>query len=116
MADYKPKGYENTRFYVQLLKPTYKSYHGVNKPVYPTTGDVISVNWKSYGGTDSVVDGVYSVIDTAQASCRYRPDITSGCRIKRFDGTVYEIKGEPENIDMMNRVLQFKLERVKGGA
>ena len=116
MADYKPKGYENTRFAVQLLKPTKSSYHGVSKPTYPSTGDVIFINWKSYGGTETVVDGVLSVLDTAQVTCRYRPDITADCALKRFDGTVFRIIGTPENVDMSNRVLSFKVQAVKGGA
>lgn len=116
MADYKPKGYESTRLAVQLLKPTKSSYHGVSKSTYPSTGDVIFVNWKSYGGTETVVDGVLSVIDTAQISCRYRPDITPECALKSFDGTLWHIVGTPENIDMANRVLSFKVQAVKGGA
>lgn len=116
MADYKPKGYESTRLAVQLLKPTKSSYHGVSKPTYPATGEVLFVNWKSYGGTESVKDGVLCVIDTVQITCRYRPDITADCALKLFDGTVYRIIGRPENIDMANRVLSFKAEAVRGGA
>ena len=113
---YSPNGFKKTRIAVQLLKPTAGSYHGVSSPAYPENGDVIFVNWKSFGGTETTVDGVYSIIDTAYVTCRYRPDIKSDCRLKRADGAVYQIKGEPENIDMENRVLAFHVERVKGGA
>lgn len=115
-SSYQPSGFRATRFAVELLKPTAASYHGVSSPTYPKTGDVIFVNWKSFGGTESVVDGVYSVIDTAYVTCRYRPDIKSDCRLKRPDGAVYQISGEPENIDMTKRIIAFRVERVKGGA
>ena len=113
---YSPKGFRETRTAVQLLIPTAGTYHGVSNPTYPATGDVIFVNWKSFGGTETTVDGVYSIIDTAYVTCRYRPDIRCDCRLKRSDGAVYQIKGEPENIDMENRILAFRVERVKGGA
>lgn len=113
---YSPKGFRKTRTAVQLLIPTAGTYHGVSNPTYPETGDVIFVNWKSFGGTEMTVDGVYSIIDTAYVTCRYRPDIRSNCRLKRQDGSVYEIKGEPENIEMNDRIIAFHVERVKGGA
>lgn len=110
-----PKNAKETRTAVKLLIPTYSAYNGVRRAVYPATGDVIMANWKSYGGKDAVVNGVYSVIDTAAVTTRYRPDIQSNCRFLRPDGAVYEIKGEPENVDMANRWLICKVERVKGG-
>lgn len=110
-----PKNAKETRTAVKLLIPTYSAYNGVRRAVYPATGDVIMANWKSYGGKDAVVNGVYSVIDTAVVTTRYRPDIQSNCRFLRPDGAVYEIKGEPENVDMANRWLICKVERVKGG-
>lgn len=113
---YRPEGFRNTRTAVQLLIPTTGTYHGVSKPEYPASGDVIFVNWKSFGGTETVVDGVYCVIDTAYVTTRYRPDLRSNCRLKRRDGAVYEIKGEPENIDLANQIVAFRVERVKGGA
>ncbi|MBQ2426976.1 MAG: head-tail adaptor protein [Ruminococcus sp.] len=46
----------------------------------------------------------------------YRPDITAGCRVRCIDGTLYEVINKPENIEQQNRVLQFKVRRVEGGA
>jgi hypothetical protein len=47
----------------------------------------------------------------------FRPDIQSNCRIGvPQTGAVYEILGEPENINMQNQYLKFKVQRVKGGA
>lgn len=115
-SNYSPKAARLTRTALMLLTPTVTMYHGTPKFSYPQAGDVIFVNWKSYGGTEREVDGVYSVIDTAQVTTRYRPDIVPNCRLLRQDGAVYEIKGEPENIDLANRIISFKVERVKGGA
>jgi hypothetical protein len=72
---------------------------------------------KSYGGTETTINGVLSVEDTAQIVCWYRPDIRSECRLVRLtDGAVYEVIGEPENIEMRNQFLKFKVRRVAGGA
>lgn len=115
-GSFRPKGFKNTRVPVELLVPTGGSYHGVSHPSYPQTGHLIYVSWQSFGGTEATVDGVYSIMDTAYLTTRWRPDIKANCRIKRADGALYEIKGEPENINMENRVLGFHVERVKGGA
>lgn len=112
-----------------LLIPTYKIISGVNKPIYPTIeeslnikdekGDSVNLffgSFKTYGGTERDVNGVYSIEDTATIETWYRPDIKGNCRIAREDGATYDIIGEPENISMRNQFLKFKVRRVKGGA
>ncbi|MBQ2581072.1 MAG: hypothetical protein II574_05530 [Ruminococcus sp.] len=113
---YRPKEINELRTPVQLLKPTYSEYNGVKKATYPASGDVLFVNWKSYGGTEQNVNGVFSVIDTAAVVTWYRSDITSDSRLKLENGTIYSIIGEPENIEMQGVFCRFKVERVKGGA
>lgn len=102
-----------------LLIPTYTKVSGVKKKTFPAITDGIQFfgTFKTYGGTEHDVNGVYSVEDTANIETWYRPDITSGCRIA-IAGTnaVYDVLGEPENIDMRNQYLKFKVSRVKGGA
>jgi hypothetical protein len=101
----------------RLQTPTSGKTLGVSKKTYAEKSGVLLVNWKSYGGTETTSNGVLSVEDTAQIVCWYRPDIRSDCRIERLmDGAVYEIIGEPENIEMRNQFLKFKVRRVKGGA
>lgn len=113
----RPKAALHTRTAVKLLIPSgYIQKNGVRVPAYPSDGDTIMVNWKSYGGTETTVNGVFSIIDTAQITTRYRPDITAKCRLLRADGAVYEIKNEPEDVDLGKRYLIFKVQRVKGGA
>ena len=112
---YKPHAIDELRTAVKLLKvERINKSGGVTRYVYtdPANADVIFVNWKTYGGTEQTVNGVYSIRDT----CRDRPDITAACRLLREDGAVYQIVSEPENTDMTNRYLEFKAERVKGGA
>ena len=116
-ANYRPKEINELRTAVQLLQPTYTDYNGVQKPAYPATGDVIYCNFKSYGGTESTVNGVISYIDTALVTTWYRPDIKADCHVVvRSTGVEYEIMGEPENINMQNQYLKFKVIGVKGGA
>lgn len=113
---YQPKDAHEMRTPVKLLIPTKtEKCNGVNRCVYPADGDIIFVNWKSFGGTETTVNGVYSILDTALITTWYRPDITANCRLLREDGAVYEIKSEPENIERQNMILSFKVERVKGG-
>ena len=97
---------------------TLTTYNGVrSKPSFTDAQGTIFASFKTYGGTETRVDGLYEVIETAQIVCWYRPDIKSGCRIKRLsDGAVYEILGDPENIEERNQFLKFKVRRIKGGA
>lgn len=83
----------------------------------------VSERWGDYlcklenlRGTESTVNGVVSIVDTAQITTWYRPDIAANCRLLREDGKVYEVISEPENADMGNQFCTFKVERVKGGA
>lgn len=112
---YSPKEMQQLRTAAKLLTPKAETQTlGVYRATYEDKG-VIFCNWKTYGGTEQTVDGVYSVIDTATVTTWYRSDITSRCRLQLGDA-VYEIINEPENIEQQNRVLQFKVRRVKGGA
>ena len=117
MAQYKP----SLPFFVPLivLTPTYTTVSGVKKKTYPSpeNGILIYGTFKTYGGTERDVNGVYSIEDTADIETWYRPDITSNCRIAVADtNAIYDILGEPENINMRNQYLKFKVMRVKGGA
>lgn len=101
---------------MKLLIPTSETVIGVSKKTY-VEGDTIMANFKSYGGTESTSNDILSIIDTAQVTTWYRPDIKGNCRLKRLsDGAVYDILGEPENIEERNMILSFKIRRVKGGA
>lgn len=101
---------------VELYVPTYTTAVGVPKKVMPKKPtDVINVSWKSYGGTETTINDVYSVIDTATVETWYRPDIKSDCRLKH-DGMFYEILGKPEDIEMRHQFIRMKVQAVEGGA
>lgn len=112
---YRPTEINQLRTAVILLTPTYTKYNGVQKKTYPDTGEKIFVNWKSHGGTEVIVNGVLTIRDTATVTTWFRPDILPSCRLKREDGALYEIIGEPENVELRNMFMRFKVERVKGG-
>ena len=102
---------------IQILTPTVGRVNGVKTKTFPESGTQIFCNWSSYGGTETTVDGTLSIEDTAQIVTWYNPEITSGARVKRMsDNAVFDILGDPENVEMRNMIMSFKVRRVKGGA
>lgn len=99
---------------VELLNPTYKTVKGVTKKVYPSTGEVIFTKFKTYGGTEVTINGVLTIVDTANVETWYRPDITAGSQIK-LGSDIYEVMGKPEDIEQRHQFLKFKVRGVKGG-
>lgn len=117
MARYKPP--ERFNVPLVLLAPTYTKVLGVEKKTFPSLqqGVLFYGSFRSFGGTEREMNGVYSVEDTAIVECWYRPDIKADCRIGVLSsGAIYEILGEPENINMENQYLKFRVQRYKGGA
>lgn len=129
MSDYRVE-IKNPIPLVLLIPKSIKQVKGVNKKDYPTIEEALSIkdknnnsinlffgSFKTYGGTEKTVNGIYSIEDTANIETWYRPDITSNCKIARAnDGAIFDIINEPENINMRNQFLKFKVRRVKGGA
>ena len=122
MATYKPSAPFSTA--LVLLQPFHtglslgvavREYYSIEDAI--EKGGLFNASFKTYGGTEREVNGLYSIEDTAIVECWYRPDITSECRVA-IAGTerVYEVIGEPENIDLRNQYLRFRVRRVKGGA
>ena len=99
---------------VELLNLTgTQTVKGVDVKSYEVTG-VINCSFKTYGGTETTVNGVLTVVDTANVETWYRPDVTSSSRIKLGSKT-YEVMGEPENIEQRNQFIKFKVRSVVGG-
>lgn len=104
---------------LMLLVPTYTDPYGVGTKTYPTlaNGILFYGNFKTYGGTEREVNGLYSVENTAIIETWFRPEIKSDCRIGVLQtGEIYDVLGEPENINMRNQYLRFKVMQVRGGA
>lgn len=118
MADFKPSLPYNVAAY--LLIPKSQKIKGVLTKVYPkpTEGELFYCSFKTFGGTETNKDGVISVVDTANIETWYRPDIKSDCRIclAQEPTKLYEILGTPENINMRNQHLKFKVQAISGGA
>lgn len=115
MAEFKPSFPFSTP--IELLIPSYTAKKGVTVKVYPQTGIRLNCSFKTYGGTETTTNDLYTVIDTAIVETWYRPDIKSDCRIKLWStGQVYEIIGKPENVNMRNQFIKFKVRAVEGGA
>lgn len=121
MKEFKPSLPFNVSFVI--LAPTTKNVSGVLKKTFPTIEEAVRTesnifygNFKTYGGTERDVNGIYSIEDTANVETWYRPDITSNCRVARDDGAIFEIINEPEDINRRRQYLKFKVRRIKGGA
>lgn len=117
MANYRPTETEQMTTPLKLQIPTSKIVSGVTVKEYKDAQDpIFYASFKTYGGTEQDVNGVYSVKDTANIVCFYRPDIKSNCRIIRLtDNAAYNVIAEPENTDERNQFLKIKVERIKGG-
>jgi hypothetical protein len=114
MADFKPAFPYSTA--IELLIPSYSKVKGTGVKTYPEEGIRLNCSFKTYGGTESVVNGVLSVIDTAMIETWYRPDIKTECRIRVLQTNgLYEVITPPENIDMRNQFVKFRVQAVKGG-
>ena len=114
---YRPSEASQMTTVMRLQLPTSASAYGVNRKTWEDSNLLVRCNFKSYGGTERIVNDILSVEDTAQIVCWFHPDIKSDCRLKRLsDDAVFEILGEPENIEMRNQFLKFKIRRIKGGA
>lgn len=100
-----------TLFYI--LSPSYEQVNGVQKKTLTETGRFYA-SARSFGGTEKVVDGVYSIIKTMTLQTWYRPDIVSGVVLKDTAGDNWEILGDPENINMDKRYMQIKIKRIDG--
>ena len=115
MADFKPAFPFSTP--IELLIPSYTKQKGARVKTFPSVGIQLYCSWKTYGGTETTTNDLFTVIDTANVETWYRPDIKADCRVRLLStGDVYEIIGKPENVNMRNQFLKFKVRAVEGGA
>ena len=113
-----------------LLVPTYAIKLGVTTVTYPSVEDALKVlnddgtkkyvfygSFKTYGGTETYSDDLWVVKDTAVIETWYRPDIKSDCRVCVLaNEAIYDIVNQPEDIQMRDQFMKFKVMRLKGGA
>lgn len=85
---------------------------------YAQEGILFFGSFATYGGTERNTNGVYSVEDTATVETWYRPEFAASGRVALANAPakVYEIVGEPENIEQRNQYCKMRVTRVAGGA
>lgn len=104
---------------MKILVPLSTSVLGVVTKSFtdPEDSELFFGSVRKFGGTENVEDGIYTLIDTATIDTWYRPDIKGNCRIYMCEtGEVYELSGDPEDIDMRHQYLQLKVRKVGGQA
>lgn len=104
---------------MKLLTPVETNVKGTIKKTFsdPEESPLIYGSFRTFGGTETTVNGLYVVEDTATIDTWYREDITSNCRIMIVpNGAMYDVIGTPENIEMRNQYLQIRVRKVGGGA
>ena len=106
-----------------LLVPTETKVKGIVQKTFPDPTKeslldyVFYGSFRTFGGSETMENDLYAVVDTARIDTWFRPDIKSNCRIYLpATGDTYQIIGSPENIDMRNQYLQIRVEKLGGGA
>ena len=115
MADYKPQSPFSVPF--KIGTPTVTTVKGVPVKTYTESATVYFGTFRTFGGTESVKDGLYSVIDTATLETWYTPDLKASSRVHLLESDeLYEVVGTPEDIQKRHQYLKARLQAVKGGA
>ena len=112
---YKPSAPFNVA--MKILVPTETVVTGTTKKTFtdPESSAMFFGSFRTFGGTENVRNGVYTLIDTAVINTWYRPDIKADCRIYLCDtGEIYDIKGDPEDINFRHQYLQLKVQKTGG--
>lgn len=115
MAGFKPSAPFNVA--MKILVPTETVVTGTTKKTFtdPESSAMFFGSFRTFGGTENVRNGVYTLIDTAVINTWYRPDIKANCRIYVCETEqTYEIISDPEDIDMRHQYLQFKVRKFGG--
>ena len=103
---------------MRLLIPTVEVIKGVPKKTYPSNPDdcfLFYGSFRTFGGTESTVNDLFTVVDTATIDTWYDPQFKADCRIYLCDtGETYEIMATPENINRRNQHMQVRVRKIGG--
>ena len=97
-----------------LQTPKITTVKGSSKKSYINAGEIYC-SFRTFGGTETTTNGALTVENTAVVDTWYNPEITADCRVITADGGTYEILGTPENIEMRNQFMRFKIREIRGG-
>ena len=117
MARYRPSKPFDVPLFLYPVTGT-EDRMGVEVKTYAEKGILFFGSFATYGGTEREVNGVVVVEDTATVETWYRPEFAASGRVALASNPskLYEIVGEPENIEQKNQFCKMRLTRVKGGA
>lgn len=104
---------------MRLLVPTTVMVKGVAKKSFsdPQYSFKFFGSMRTFGGTESTVNDIYSVIDTATIDTWYNPSFKADCRIYLEEtGETYEILATPEDIERRHQYMQLRCRKIVGGA
>jgi len=118
MAAYKPAKGFNVPLLLYPVTGTEQQPLGGECKIYATDGILFYGSFATYGGTERLVNDVVVVEDTATVETWYMPEFAASGRVALANdpSKLYEIVGEPENIEQRNMLCKMRLTRVKGGA
>lgn len=101
----------------KLLTPTTTKSKGVTVTTYPEPDDapLIFGSFRTFGGTETTINDVYTVEDTAQIDLWYDPRITATSRLYACDtGKTYEVLGSPEDINARHQFMALRVRAIGG--
>lgn len=95
-------------------KATTQTIDGRTKKVFSEVG-MIRGKFKQKGTAETNTNGLTVINEKTTFTTWYKADIAAA-DILTINGVDYEIKGNPENVEMRNRYAVITLERIGGGA
>lgn len=104
---------------MKVLVPTYSTSKGVQVKTYtdPEKAKKFWGTFRSFGGTDTTNNDLFTVLATGYIDTWYRSDIKSACRIYICrTGEIFDILGEPEDINMRHQYLRIRVQKIGGKA
>ena len=114
MANYRPNFPFNVPAFLKVCAGI-KSVKGVKVKTFAPDAIPFFCSFRTFGGTEKQSNDVIIIENTAVIETWYDPQFTSDCNVI-VDGIEYEIISTPENINMQNQFVVFKVKAVKGGA
>ena len=101
----------------KLLIPTTTMVKGIKKKTFPDpeTAPQIFGTFRTFGGTETTENDLFTVVSTGYVDTWYRPDIKSDCRLYLCETCeTYDILGDPENIEMRNQYMKIRVQKIGG--
>jgi hypothetical protein len=100
---------------ISLIKQERVKDGGYTEIKESESSEILWCSWKSYGGTESDIDGLSLFQDTAKIECRYHPQIKQNDIVKNLlTNKKYQIISVPDDINQLHQYLQFKVKRLAG--